>query len=579
MARSKHVTVCTATALLAGIAIAAASAQAPPTPAAQPQRPGIAAPGLPARDPARPGTGVIRGRVVVADTGRPLRKTQIRLIGAEVRESRVAQTDANGLYEIKDLPTGRFVLTASKAGYVQLQYGQLRAFEGGRPIDLRDGQVAEKIDFALPRGGVITGRVLDELGEPVVDAQIAAMRYQFVQGRRRLAPVGRAATTNDIGEFRLFGLLPGQYYVSATLRETSMTELLASGTLAPATDSRSGYAPTYYPGTTRAVDAERVNVAVGQTVSEIQISLSPIRTARVTGTVTSSDGSPVTTGAVMVMAKGDPTLSSTTPAQIDGTGSFVVNGLSPADYTLMAVAGNPLAGGIEFATADVTLAGDDVTGLQLAGSKPITVTGRVMPMSTSDRPIPLATMNVLAIAANPENIASGAAGPGKVNSDQTFEVKMMPGRALFRIGGAAGPWVIRSVRWNGEDVTETGIDFKAGRDVSGIEIELTNVPTTLTGAVMDGTTPSKDFVVVAFTEDRERWTPTTRMINISRPDQEGRYRIRVPGGNYFAAALNYIEPGEQFDPEFLAKLAETATRFTIASGESKTLDLKLSEHP
>ena len=74
----------------------------------------------------------------------------------------------------------------------------------------------EKLDFSLPRGSIVTGRILDEFGEPMPDVQIAAQQYQTIQGQRRLIPSGRQTASNDIGEFRLFGIPPGQYYLSAT---------------------------------------------------------------------------------------------------------------------------------------------------------------------------------------------------------------------------------------------------------------------------------------------------------------------------------------------------------------------------
>ena len=89
----------------------------------------------PARDnTAVAGKAVIRGRVLAAETGRPLGKARVRLVGPEVREGLNVRTDAEGRFEFKELPAGRFQLTASKAGYVQLQYGQLRAFEIGKSI-------------------------------------------------------------------------------------------------------------------------------------------------------------------------------------------------------------------------------------------------------------------------------------------------------------------------------------------------------------------------------------------------------------------------------------------------------------
>jgi Carboxypeptidase regulatory-like domain len=173
---------------------------------------------------AKSGTATVRGRVVAGDSGQPLRKAQVRIMAnispgsTQLPESRLVTTDASGRYEFKELPAGRYNLTASKGVYVSLQYGQLRPFEPGKPLDILDGQTLERIDFALPRGSVITGRVVYEFGEPVSEVQVSAMRYQYTPAGRQLAMAGRQATTNDIGEYRLFALAPGDYYVSATFR-------------------------------------------------------------------------------------------------------------------------------------------------------------------------------------------------------------------------------------------------------------------------------------------------------------------------------------------------------------------------
>ena len=84
------------------------------------------------------------------------------------------------------------------------------------------------MNFGLPRGSLITGRVVDEFGDPATDVQVSALRYQFVQGTRQLTAAGRVVTTNDIGEYRLFGLSPGQYFVSATYRSNNPLDLLAT---------------------------------------------------------------------------------------------------------------------------------------------------------------------------------------------------------------------------------------------------------------------------------------------------------------------------------------------------------------
>ena len=112
-------------------------------------------------------------------------------------------------------------MTASKGGFVSLQFGQRRPSESGTPIELGDGQTLDKITIALPRGSVLGGRITDEFGEPVANATVTAWRYGYAGGARRMMPAQGANardTTDDQGQFRLFGLPPGEYYVSAMLR-------------------------------------------------------------------------------------------------------------------------------------------------------------------------------------------------------------------------------------------------------------------------------------------------------------------------------------------------------------------------
>jgi hypothetical protein len=197
------------------------------------------------------GTGVIKGRVVRSDTGQPLRRAQVRLFASE---SRAVFTDDKGRYEISQLPAGRHSLAASKGGFVQMAYGQRRPHGAGRPLTLAAGQVLERIDFALPPGGVLTGRIVDEAGEAIVGASVSIIRLAFANGRRRPAGVG-AAQTDDRGEFRVFGLPRGDYFVQASL-----------GTASDVSGERLGYAPTFYPGTPVRGEAQRVSVKAGEEV-------------------------------------------------------------------------------------------------------------------------------------------------------------------------------------------------------------------------------------------------------------------------------------------------------------------------
>ena len=250
--------------------------------------------GAPPRDNAPPpsGTAKIAGRVIAAETGAPVRRAQINLNSQDARVSRTIATDSEGNYEIAGLPPGRYRLRVSKGGFVPLEYGQARAFEAGNRSTLPTGRSLNKIDFSLPRGSVITGRITDEYGDALTDVQVQALRYQFVNGERQLVNAGRTERTNDLGEYRLFGLMPGDYVIHATLREGPAVMRDAA--------EQTGYPGTYYPGVADVGQAQAVTVTIGQELTSIAFPLVPAKFAQVSGIVMSSDGRPLA-GAILVV--------------------------------------------------------------------------------------------------------------------------------------------------------------------------------------------------------------------------------------------------------------------------------------
>ena len=206
----------------------------------------------------------IRGRVVDGASGRGLRRARISITSPDAGAAgrRSASTDLAGRYEIRDLPPARYRVQVTRSGYLPLDYGQRRPGELGRPVGLADGQVLEKIDFALPRMSVITGRISDETGEPMEGVTVLAMRSLFFEGRRKLVPVANAST-DDAGEYRLQRLSPATYVVMATTKET--WTVMENGK-----EVVFGYTPTFFP----TLRGGAVN-EVGQRVPSIDPSLIP----------------------------------------------------------------------------------------------------------------------------------------------------------------------------------------------------------------------------------------------------------------------------------------------------------------
>ncbi|HXD73292.1 MAG TPA: carboxypeptidase-like regulatory domain-containing protein [Vicinamibacterales bacterium] len=535
-------------------------------------------PGFPAppRDnsalPPAPSTAIIRGHVYDASNGKPLRKVQVRAVSPELRENRLAITDNNGAFEIRNLAAARYQLSAQKGSFVTLQYGQTRPFEQGKPIDVHDAQVIDKVDFNLPHGAVVTGRVVDETGEPQSNVQVTLQRYQYINGRRQLNTTS-FASTNDIGEYRLFGVAPGQYFVTATMRLFNFSD-------APP-DDRSGYAPTYYGGSTNVNDAQRITLAVGQQLNDINIGLAPTQLARITGTAVTSDGKPLTGGLVnLIQVLGQGSFFSSIGAQLKPDGSFSVGGVAPGDYILRGQ--SPLTAGAlpEQIQASLTVNGQDITDLRLVGVKPSSVSGRVVPPAGSQ-----ANLGELMILTVPKVFLPLAGGNGntRVNEDGTFDLKAQPGVVYLRLNaqGAFSTTRIRTVRLNGVDVTDSGFEIKPNEDLRGFEVELTNQMASVVGSVSDARgNPARDYTVLLFPRDRERWETTSRYLYVARPDQEGKYKAQyVLPGSYYAIALDYLEQGSQGDPEFLDRIKERATELTINDTETASLDLKLTTAP
>ena len=532
----------------------------------------------PARADAPRGTAVVRGQIVATDTGAPIRRAQVRISSAEARESRLASTDAQGRFEIKELPAGRYTMTASKGGFVSLQYGQRRPSESGTPIELSDGQTLDKLQLALPRGSVLGGRITDEFGEPVANASVIAMRYSYAAGGRRLtaAPGSNSRdSTDDQGHFRLFGLPPGEYFVSATLRTGAAEAADPAG-------ETSGYAATYYPGTANIAEAARVTLAVSQENTAVSFGLIVTRLVRVSGTVFSSDGAPATGATVMLMpgtagGRGVVLQQGGSGGRADRTGAFQMSNVAPGRYQVQARTARGPEG--ELARMDLVVGAEDVTGLTMVTAPGAAITGSIV--TDTGEPFDFRSQQ-LQVSARVVNIdVQGPGAPGgaaRVGDNWSFELRGITDARLFRVAAPQG-WVLKSVNLNGQDITDIPTEFPPGPAVGGVQIVLTKKVSALSGAVSDSRgKPLLDATVVVFPADEKLWTFQSRFIKAARPDQEGTYRMSglPPSENYLVAAVQGLEDGQAGDPEFLATIKELATRFTLADGETKAVDVRLS---
>ncbi len=510
------------------------------------------------------GSGIIRGRVVAADTGAPIRRAQVQATVGGGRPYTVL-TDTQGEFELRDLPAGSWTLRASKAGFVGQQFGQRGPFSSGVPLAVEDGrQVAA--DFALTRGGAITGRIFDEFGEPVAGVRVAALRVQWSTTGPRLSTSGPTGMTDDTGAYRVYGLAPGAYYVGASG---------GGGNGASSVSTEEGpvtYGTVYFPGTTDINLAQRVSVVAGQELPGTNLSYTPLPAVRIGGMILGANGLPTRATVRLLMpvfSDGPPAGQSSTNSAADGT--FSLRNVSPGSYTLEVTARNAARGAApEVASLPITVGTTDIDGLTITMTRGATVSGTISTENNAR-----VEFSNIRVSASPLRAAQRPALPrAQAAADGTFELNGLIGPHAVRIEGLPAGWVVKSVTANGIDVSDAPLELRGTEQVS-MRVVLTDRVTELLGTVRSD--HASGAMVVVFPDDEAKWTLVSRHIRTARAGDAGQFSIRglPPGTRYLAAALDYVENGEHLDPDFLERARSVASSFTLGEGEQKVLELPL----
>lgn len=551
--------------LSAGLALAA---QAP-----VPGQP--AAPQTPARDrQVAKGSAVIRGHVLDAATGTPIRRARVQIYAGQ--NAIVAQTDADGRFELRDVPAGKHTLNVTKSGYLSLY-----ATNNNKPIpplEVESGEVIERVVLRLSRGGVVTGQVLDEFGDPFVGAQIRAMRYRYNNGQRQLMPWStfgggfREVFTDDLGAFRLYGLDPGDYYIMAQ----GGREFMPFGGSASVGD---GPAQTYYPGTSNVADARRVTVRAGRETQGVIFPIALARLSRVRGRVVTSNGEPFT-GSVMVVMRDAGGGTSSFGSSVKPDGAFEVVNLQPGTYSLVARQNDMPRDDGESGRVTVSVSGEELNDVIIVTSRGATARGRI----SMDDGTPIGSIaSGFTISAQPVEAGAPYMGrmPAKVGSDGVFEVTGLFDRVHLRPGFASppsgsGPVTLKAVLAGGQDVTDSGIEVRPGQVIDNIEIVYTRKVSRVSGQFKNARGEPATGWVVVFPADEATWTPQSRFVRVGRPGADGQYRIQLtPHDDYLMIGVDGIEDGQWQDPEFLRAVKDLASRFAIGENETKVQDVTL----
>jgi hypothetical protein len=328
--------------------------------------------------------------------------------------------------------------------------------------------------------------------------------------------------------------------------------------------------PTYFPGSTAAVDALPVEVRSGRDVP-ITIQLIAGRSATITGRFAGPDEALARGVTVQVR----PVQGAPVGVTVRARSAFEFEAaVMPGDYILQGSAQGP--GQTKyFGLANLSVQGD-ISDLVVPLTEGGTITGRIV----SDGAVlseATGARRSLTLMPAPGSV-SLSSGSSTIQNDWSFEVTGIVGTYLIRSTPGPG-WFLKTVRLGDTDITDAPLAITDGRRLDDVTVVLTQKQTQLTGDVTDAfRRPVDDFVVVVFAEETRLWAPRSRFIASARAGLKGEFSVRgLPPGRYLAAAVESLEPGEEFEPKVLARLQKAATRVTLGDGEATRITATLQK--
>ena len=512
----------------------------------------------------------VSGIVVKLAGGEPVKTATVQLQNLQdLARTTSVVTDVSGRFELRGIDPGRYWLKVSRTGFVTQEYGQRTPNDPGAEIRLSARQNLRDLLFRLIPWGVISGRILDEEGEPLPWAQVSALREVYSSGKRKLSPEA-LVPTNDLGDFRLFGLKPGRYFVSAKYK--AGLHIVGRGEVREDDndDFRPEFMPIYYPNSPDPARASTIALKAGEEITSVEILLRPVATYRIRGRVYNMvAGRRSNTGVIVQLEQRNSNITWGSPDRqlnVEKTdGSFEIAGVLPGSYTLSAFW---FEDGRRYqARQSIEVGNADLEGVNLAIMSGITIPGRIV---WDGKPSLERDELLVSIAAADSMVSFNT--PARVVGGSFVLRDVFDGTYRLRVIGQSKDGYVKSVRYGSSESLDSGFTVFRGTQ-SSLEVTISSRGARIQGAVMDKDNLPVTGVWVVLVPD-EAHRDQSRLFQKAAPDQFGHYLLRgIAPGDYKVFSWDEVEDGAWEDPDFLRTFEDRGQKVSVEEGDTKTLDI------
>jgi hypothetical protein len=538
----------------------------------------------------QPRVGSIEGIVVQAGTPQPVARAVVELTGSREAEPVAVTTDTDGKFQFRNVAAGPYSLTVSRDGYLERR-------SGNSTLTVQAGQTAKDIRLTLIATGAISGRVYDSVGEPLANVSIRALKYSYADGQKTLTPV-KTGESDDRGEYRLFWLPPGLYYINATppgakpgdafvfSLESGADRIDSHGIVrhdrSPVEKLGEADVPVYYPGTTETQSAVPLEVRSGADIGGVDFTLARAKTRKVRGVaIDSVTGQPAANATVVLVPRTPSVSGSLTSGRPSSDGTFEIQGVLPGSYFLVATERN-LGGGrngvsLTGGRTPIEVGGSDLERLTVVLAPVIEIAGELVLEGLRDgqddhHPIVTLKNEFPAPGAFAQMYAS-------FRADQQFTIdNVVEGDYQVRLSDLPGGAYVKSIRFGAADALNGSLHIDP-RATDRLEIVVSMNAGVLDGAVVNKNREPVANATVALVPDTAHRQRLDLYKSVST-DDSGRFHLQgIAPSDYFLFAWEDIGDDQWRDPEFIRRNEAGGKPIHILEGSRENIEVTVIPFP